>query len=180
MPSTAAPGDLQTTAQAEPGSQRHHAPPAGLAVQPTYPSSPSRPAPNPDPGPDPAHTTVPADAPRSAGPGSRPGPPPGSEGHAREAARATGDEATPPAPPTQPQREEPTVDATEEMGGPPQRTKTPPPAGKPSGGVDQPAIQHADPPGMAAHGSGEASTAGQPGMEPEEPMPDTEHEAGLH
>ena len=72
------------------------------------------------------------------------------------------------------------MDATEEMGGPAQWTETPPPAGKPSKGVDQPAIQHADPPGMAAHGSGEASTAGQPGTEPEEPMPDTGHEAGLH
>ena len=67
----------------------------------------------------------------------------------------------------------------EEMGGPPKRTGTPPPAGKPSGGVDQPAIQHADPPGMAAHGSSEAWTAGQPVTKPVEPMPDTGHEAGL-
>ena len=68
----------------------------------------------------------------------------------------------------------------EEMGGPPQRTATQPPAGTPSGGVDQPAIQHAEPPSMAAHGSGEQSTAGQPGTEPGEPIPDTGHEAGLH
>ena len=45
------------------------------------------------------------------------------------------------------------MDAMEEMGGPPQRTETPPPAaGRPntekaSGGVDKPAIQHADRPG---------------------------------
>ena len=75
--------------------------------------------------------------------------------------------------------------ATEEMGGPPQRTEAPPPAadlpqtGKPSGGADQPAIPNADPPGMAANGGGEASTAGQPGAEPEESVPDAEHEAGL-
>ena len=68
----------------------------------------------------------------------------------------------------------------EEIQGPPLRTTTPPPVGEPSRGVDQPAIQHADPPGMAAHGSGEASTAGKPGTEPEEPMPDTGREAGLH
>ena len=99
-PSTAAPGDRQTTAQAGAASQRHHAPRSGPAVRPTEPSSPGGPAPNPDPGPDWAHTTDP-----------------------------------------------------EEMEGPPQRTETPGPAGKPSGGVDQPAIQHADPAGMAAHGS---------------------------
>ena len=46
--------------------------------------------------------------------------------------------------------------------------------------MNQLAIQHADPPGMAANGSGEASTAGQPGAEREEPMPDAEHGAGLH
>ena len=69
---------------------------------------------------------------------------------------------------------------TEDMQRPPQRTATSPPVGEPSGGVDQPAIQHADPLGMAAHGSGEASAAGQPGMEREEPMPDTGREAGLH
>ena len=80
--STAAPGDLPATAQTKPASQRHYAPPAGLAVGPTEPSSPGRPAPNPDPGPDPAQTNVLADAPRSSGPGSRPGPPPVSEGHA--------------------------------------------------------------------------------------------------
>ena len=70
------------------------------------------------------------------------------------------------------------MDATEKMGGPPQRTETPRPAaglpqiGKPSGGAAQPALQHADHPGMAANGSGEASTAGQPGVEPEEAMRD--------
>ena len=72
------------------------------------------------------------------------------------------------------------MDATEEMREPPQRTETPPPAGNPCGGVDQPAMQHADPPGMAANGSGEASIAGQPGTDPEEPMPDAGHEARLH
>ena len=81
-PARGAQGNLQTTAQAEPASQGHLAPPAGLAVRPTEPSSPGRPAPNLDPGPDRAHTTVLADALRSAGPGSRPGPPPVSEGHA--------------------------------------------------------------------------------------------------
>ena len=68
----------------------------------------------------------------------------------------------------------------EDMQGPPQWTATPPLVGEPSGGLDQPAIQHADPPGMAAHGSAKASTAGQPGTEPEEAMPDTGREAGLH
>ena len=133
---------LQAPAQAELASRRHHAPPAGPAVRPTEPSSPSRPAANPGPGPDPdpAHATVPADTPRSAGPGSLLGPPPVSEGHAREAARPTGDAVTPPAPPAQSQREDPTVDATVEIGGPPQRTELPPPAaglsqtGKPTGG----------------------------------------------
>ena len=87
-PSTTTQGDhLQAPAHAEPASQRHHAPPAGPAVRPTEPSSPGRPAPNPRPGPDPAHITVLADAPRSAGPGNWPGPPPVSEGHAREASQ---------------------------------------------------------------------------------------------
>ena len=157
-------------------------------MRPTEPSSHSCPAPNQDPVRDPetAHAFVPADTRQSAGPGSRPGPPPVSEGHAGEAARPTGDAATPPALPAQPQGEEPTPDATKEMGGPPQRTETPPPAaglpqtGKPSRGADQQAIQHAGPPGMAANGSGEASTAGQRSAEPEEPMPNAGHEAGLH
>ena len=179
-PSTAAPGDLQATAKAEPASQRHHAPPSGPAVRPTEPSSPGRLAPDQDQGPDPAHTTVQAEAPRSAGPVNRPGTPPVLEGHAREEARRTGDAATPPPPTTSPQRQEPTVDATEKMREPPQRTETPPPAEKPSGGVDQRAIQHADPPGIAAKRGSEASTAGQPGTEPEEPIPDTGKEAGLH
>ena len=68
----------------------------------------------------------------------------------------------------------------EEMRGPPQWTATPTPMGEPGGGADRPAIQHADPPDIAAHGSGEASTAGQPDTEPEGPMPDTECEDGLH
>ena len=68
----------------------------------------------------------------------------------------------------------------EDMQEPPHRTATPPPVREPSGGVDQPAIKHADPPGMATHGSGEASAACQPGTEPEEPMPDTGREAGLN
>ena len=101
-----------------------------------------------------------------------------SEGHAREAKRPADDAAAPPAPPTQPQREEPTEDAGE-MRGQPQQTATPTPVGGPSGGVDRPAIQHADPPNMAAHKSGEASTAGQPDTGPEEPGPDTECEDGL-
>ena len=96
---TTAPGDLSATAQAEPASQRHHAPPAGPAVRPTEPLSPGRQAPDLDPGPDPACTTVPEDAPRSADPGSRRGPPPVSEGHAREAERPADNAATPPAPP---------------------------------------------------------------------------------
>ena len=66
------------------------------------------------------------------------------------------------------------------MQGPPQRTTKPLPVGEPSAGVDQPTIQHADPPGMAAHGSGEASTAGQPGAEPEGAKADAGREAGLH
>ena len=75
--------------------------------------------------------------------------------------------------------------ATETMGGPPQRTKAPPPAtdlpqtGKPGAGADQPENQRAGPPGMAANGSGEALTAGQPRTEPEEPVPDAEHDASL-
>ena len=177
--STAAPGDLPATAQAEPASQQHHAPLTRPAVRPLEPSSPGRLAPNLDLAPDPAGTTVPADALRSTGQGSRPGPPPMSEGHAREAARPADDAATPPAPPTQPQREEPTMGA-EDMQGPPQRTTTPQPVAEPSRGVDQPAIQHAQPPGMAAHRSGKASTASEPGTEPEEPMLDTGREAGLH
>ena len=74
---------------------------------------------------------------------------------------------------------------TETMGGPPQRTEAPPPAtdlpqiGKPGGGADQPENQCAGPQGMAANGSGEASTAGQPRTEPEEPVPDAEHDASL-
>ena len=40
-------------------------------------------------------------------------------------------------------------------------------------------MQHAGPPNMAAHGSGEASTAGQPDTEPEGPMPDTGCEDAL-
>ena len=67
----------------------------------------------------------------------------------------------------------------EEMRGPPQRTATPTPVGEPGGGVDQPAIQHADPTNMAANGNHEASTAGQPDTEPEGPMPDTWCEDGL-
>ena len=68
----------------------------------------------------------------------------------------------------------------EEMRGPPQRTATPTPMKEPGGGADRPAIQHADPPDIAAHGGGEALTAGQPDTEPERPMPDTECEDGLH
>ena len=67
----------------------------------------------------------------------------------------------------------------EEMWGFPQRTATPTPVAEPGWGADRPAILHADPPNMAAHGSDEASTAGQPDTEPEGPMPDTECEDGL-
>ena len=63
--------------------------------------------------------------------------------------------------------------------GPPQRTATPTSVGEPGGGADRPAIQHADPSDMEAHGGGEAFTAGQPDTEPEGPMPDTEWEDGL-
>ena len=66
-----------------------------------------------------------------------------------------------------------------EMQGPPKRTATPTPVGEPGGGVDRPAIQHADPPNMAAHRSDEASTAGGPDTEPEGPMPDSECDDGL-
>ena len=157
--STAAPGDLPATTHAEPASQQHHAPPAGPRYRPQNCHLPVARPRRLDPGPDLARTTVPADAPQSAGPGSGPGPPPVSEGHAREAAQPADDEAALPAPPTEPQHREATVGA-EEMRGPPQRTATPTPVGEPSGGADLLAIQHADQPNMAAHGSGEASTAG--------------------
>ena len=171
--------DLPATTHAGPAPQRHHAPPPGPTARPAEPSSPGRPAPGPDPGPDRARTTPPTGAPQPVGPGSRPEPPPVAEGHAPEAMQPTNDEAEPPALPTQPQRVEPTVDA-EEMRGPRQRTATPTPMGEPGGGADRPAIQRADPPDIAAHGSGEALTAGQPDTEPEGPMPDTECEDGLH
>ena len=183
-------GHPPAPAQAEPASQRHHDPPAGPALRPTETPSRSCPArnPGPDPTPDPTQATVPADFPRSAGPGGQPGPTPVSEGHTQEAAQPTGDAATPPAPPAQPQRQEPTVDATEEMGGPPQRTEAPPPAadlrargppqtGKPRGGADQPEDHRAGPPGMAASGSGDAPNAGKPGTQPGEPVPDAEQDA---
>ena len=73
--------------------------------------------------------------------------------------------------------------ATEEMGGPPQRTEAPPPAtdlpqtGKPGGGADQRENQRAGPPDMAANGSGKASTARQPSTKTGEPVPDAEHDA---
>ena len=176
--STAAPGDLPAKSSAGPAPQRHHAPSAGPTARPAEPSSPGRPAPSPDPSRDPARTTVHANTPQPAGPGSRPGLPPVLEGHAREATQRADDESAAPAPPTQPQRGEPTVGA-EEIRGPPQWTATPTPVGEPGRGADRPAIQHADPPNMAAHASGEASTAGQPDTEPEGPMPDTECEDGL-
>ena len=50
---------------------------------------------------------------------------------------------------------------------------------EPSGGVDRPAIQHANPLNVVADGSPEASTAGQPDTEPEGPMPDTECDDGI-
>ena len=177
-PATASTGDLPATTHAGLAPQRHHAPATGPTAGPAKPSSPGRPAPRPDPGPDPARTTALEGARQLAGPGSRPGSPPVSEDHAREAAQPANDEAAPPALPTQPQRGVPTVGA-EEMRGPPQWTAPPTPVEEPGGGVNGPEIQHADPPNMAAHGSNEASAAGQPDTEPEGPMPDTEGEAGL-
>ena len=52
--------------------------------------------------------------------------------------------------------------------------------GESGAGADRPAIQLADPPDIAAHGSGEELTAGQLDTDPEGPMPDTECEDGLH
>ena len=186
--SASAPGDHpQAPAQGEPACQRHHDSPAGPAVRPTETSSRSRPAPNPgpNPDPDPAHATVSADSPQSADLGNQPRPTPVSEGHTREKVPPTGDAATPPALPARPKREEPTVGTTETIRGPPQRTKAPPPAmdlpqtGKPSGDADQPENQRTGAPGMATNGSGKASNAGQPGTEPEEPLPDAKHDASL-
>ena len=171
--------DLPAMTYAGPALQRHHALPTRPAARPAEPSSPGGPAPGPDPGSDPARTTAPAGALQPAGPGSLPEPPSVSEGHAREAAQPTNDEAEPPALQTLPQRREPTVGA-EEMRGPQQRTATATPMQEPGRGADRPAIQHADPPDIATHGSGEALTACQPDTEPEEPMPDTECGDGLH
>ena len=66
-----------------------------------------------------------------------------------------------------------------EMRGPPQRKALPTPVGEPVGGVDRSAIQHGDPPNMAAHEKDEASAAGEPGTEAEGQMPDAECEDGL-
>ena len=87
------------------------------------------------------------------------------------------------------------MDATEETGGPPQRTEAalpaadlpargPPRAEIPSGGTGQPENQRASTPAhrpldMKASGSDEAPDAGQPGIGPGGPMPDAEHAAGL-
>ena len=81
--------------------------------------------------------------------------------------------------PRRPHRQRNRNTGAEEMQKPPQQRAPPAPVGEPSGGADQPAIPHAVPPNMAAHGSSEASTAGQPDTEREEPMPDTECEDGL-
>ena len=87
------------------------------------------------------------------------------------------------------------MNATEETGGPTQRTEVPLPAADlpargppraelPSGGAGQTGTQRASapanhPPDMAACGSDEGPDAGQPGTEPRGPMPDAGHAAGL-
>ena len=117
------------------------------------------------------------------------------DGQTREAAQLADSAATPPTPPAQPQREEPTVDAKEERGGPPQRTEAPlqaadlptrgpPRAEIPRGVAGQPGNQRASAPAnrlpdMAASGSDEAPDAGQPGTGPGGPTPDDGHAAGL-
>ena len=189
-PSATAPGHhLQAPAEAEPASGRHHAPPAGPAVRPTEPSSPSRPAPNPSPGPDPnpAHATVPADTPRCAGRGSLPGPPPRvgrprprggtTDGRRSHAARTASPATTRGAHGGRHRKKWGDLHSGQYCH---HERRAHPEMGGPSGGVEQPAIQHADPPDSPTNGSGEALTAGQPDAEPEEPMPDAGHEACLH
>ena len=91
---------------------------AGSAAHRNTISQSPGPRQGPDPDPDPTHATVPTDIPRSVDPG----------GQTPEEAQLAGGAAAPPALPPQPQRGEPTVDATEDVGGPPQRTEAPPTA----------------------------------------------------
>ena len=127
--------------------------------------------------------------------GGQPRPAPVPDCQTRAATQLADDAATPPAPAAQPQPEEPTVDATEEAGGPLQQKESPLPAADlpawgpprveiPTGMASQPKNQHASmpancPPDMAACGSGEAPDACQPGRGPGGPTPDAEHAAGL-
>ena len=105
------------------------------------------------------------------------------EGHRQKQAQPAGGAATPPAPPAQLQRGEPTVDATEEWGGPPLR-RTYPAGDQPkrrylAGGRTSQKNQRASTPDIAASGVDEARKAGQPGRGPDEPVPDAEHAASL-
>ena len=125
--------------------------------------------------------------------GGQAGPAPVPDAQTRAATPIKDDAATPPAPPAQPQRQEPTVDATEEAGGPPQRevaplpaadltARGPPIAETPSGVTGQPNKQHAStpanpPPDVTARESSEAPDAGQPGTGPGGPTPNAEHSA---
>ena len=77
------------------------------------------------------------------------------------------------------QRGEPTV-GSEERRGALQRTPTQNTNGGTWQGSDQPAMQRADPPDIAAHEGSEALTADKPDTDPEGPTPDTECEEGLH
>ena len=127
--------------------------------------------------------------------GGQPRPAPVQDGRTKEATQLADDAATLPAPPAQPQRMEPTLDATEETEGPPQRKEAPLPAADlssrgqpraeiPSGVTDEPKNQHTNtpanrPPDMAARRSSESADAGQPGTGPGGRTPDAEHAAGL-
>ena len=126
--------------------------------------------------------------------GGQPRPTPVPDRQTREAAQLAESAATPPAPPAQQQREEPLVDATEETGGPPQRTQAPLPAADlpargptraeiPSRAASQQGNKRASapanrPPNTVTSGSDEAPDAGQPGTGPGGPMPDAGHAAG--
>ena len=107
----------------------------------------------------------------------KPRPAPAPDGQTRAATPMKDEAATPPALPAQPKHEEPTVDTTEEAGGPPQRReaplptadltpRAPPGAEIPSAVTGQPSNQHASTPAncplqMAARESSEAPHAGQ-------------------
>ena len=126
--------------------------------------------------------------------GGLPRPAPAPDDQTQEATQIADNAATSaPALPAQPQREEPTVDATEEAGGPPQRKEAPLPAADlpargppraeiPSGVRGQPKNQHASTlanrlQDMAARESSGAPDAGQPGTGPGELTPDAGHAA---